>query len=137
MTIQAQHGDTVSIHYTGKLSDGTLFGSTKDQSPFEFSIGATNVIPGIRSGVIGMTVGEQKTITVPPEEAFGPHDPQKRLTVESAKIPKGVGVGDVLTDAEDRHWRILEVNGDKAVIDANHQLAGETIVFDVEMISIG
>ncbi|MFQ5507919.1 MAG: peptidylprolyl isomerase [Leptospirillia bacterium] len=133
---QVKNGDTVTIHYTGTLSDGSVFDTTKDREPFEFVAGSDNVIPGISSGVLGMSEGEKKTVNIPPEEAYGPHDPAKLLTVESSRLPQGVGVGDVLTDTENRRWRIHQIEGEKAVVDGNHQLAGQTLTFDVEVVSI-
>jgi len=136
MADQARDGNTVVIRYTGKLADGSVFDSTEDREPFEFVVGAADILPGISSGVVGMREGEHKTIDIPPDDAYGPHDPNKLVTVEASRMPEGVGAGDLLTDSEKRRWLVQKIEGDQAVIDANHPLAGQTLHFDVELVSI-
>lgn len=136
MAEQAQDGSTVTIRYTGKLADGSVFDSTRDRDPFEFVVGAPDILPGISNGVVGMREGEHKTIDIPPDDAFGPHDPGKLVAVEASRMPEGVGEGDLLTDKENRRWRVHKIEGDQAVIDANHPLAGQTLHFDVELVSV-
>jgi len=133
---QARDGNTVAIRYTGRLADGSVFDGTEDREPFEFVVGADDILPGISSGVAGMREGETRTIDIPPDDAYGPHDPGKLVTVEASRMPEGVGVGDLVTDGENRRWRVQKIEGDQAVIDANHPLAGQTLHFDVELVSI-
>jgi len=136
MARQVQDGDTVTIHYTGTLSDGSVFDTTKDREPLEFAAGADNIIAPISNGVLGMREGERKTFNIPPEEAYGPHDPAKLVSVDASKLPEGAGVGDLLTDTENRRWRIHQIEGEQAIVDGNHPLAGQALTFDVELVSI-
>ena len=132
-------GDTVKIHYTGRFSDGTVFDSSQEREPLEFVAGEENVISGVSQAVIGMNEGDKKTVTVPPEEAYGPRNPALEQTVPRSQLPEGVRVGDQLravqADREIPIWvRKLEEND--AVVDANHPLAGKTLVFDLELVSV-
>jgi peptidylprolyl isomerase len=136
MADQAQDGNTVTIRYTGKLSDGSVFDSTEDREPFEFVVGAEDILPGISIGVVGMREGETRTIDIPPDDAYGPRDPEKLVTVEASRMPEGVAAGDLVTDGENRRWLVHKIEDGQAVIDANHPLAGQTLHFDVELVSI-
>jgi peptidylprolyl isomerase len=84
---QAKTGDNVLIHYTGKLEDGTVFDSSRDRDPLQFSIGAGQVIPGFESAVMGMSPGESKTHTIEANQAYGPHRPEMVIVVEREQIP--------------------------------------------------
>ena len=89
---QAKSGDTVRVHYTGRLEDGTEFDSSRDRDPLEFEIGAERVIPGFERMVIGMAPGETKTATVTAEDAYGPHDPDKVLEADREQLPPDLSV---------------------------------------------
>ena len=88
---QAKCGDRIKVHYTGKLENGAVFDASKDGEPFEFTIGEGEVIPGFEKGVIGMEVGETKTITVPPEEAYGPRNEELIVDVKKSILPENIG----------------------------------------------
>jgi peptidylprolyl isomerase len=119
---QAKDGDKVRIHYTGRLTDGTVFDSSEGQEPLEFTLGAGNIIPGFETGTLGMTVGEKKTIQIAPEDAYGERRDELVAVVKLSEFPEGIDV--------------TEINGEEVTLDANHPLAGETLVFEVELIAL-
>ena len=139
---KAKSGDVVIIHYTGKKSDDTVFGTTKDGQPIQFEIGKDGVILGLEKGVVGMKPGESKTITVPPEEAFGERKDGRIITVEKNDLPKNVtpiiGVQFQMkrSSGQPVDLNIIDVQGDKVTVDANHPLAGDTLILDVEVVQI-
>lgn len=140
---QAKNGHAVTIHYTGKLSDGTIFDSSQGRDPLPFSIGSGQVIPGFEEAVIGMAVGDRKTVTIPPEKAYGERNEQLVLTVPRDQVPSDINpqVGLQLQlmnqDQQPLVAQIIEVTDDKVVIDANPPLAGRNLTFDIELVSIG
>ena len=139
---EAKLGDTVKIHFTGKLQDETVIETSKDRDPLEFKIGDGNVIPGLEQGVIGMAAGDRKTIAISPEDAFG--QPQEDLVVDIKKseFPKDVefAAGAYLniesSDGKEFKAKIVEIKEDMVTLDANHPLAGITINCDVELLEI-
>ncbi|MCH7745949.1 MAG: FKBP-type peptidyl-prolyl cis-trans isomerase, partial [Chloroflexi bacterium] len=84
---QASSGDSVRIHYTGRLNDGTVFDSSREREPLEFTIGQHQVIPGFENGVIGMEPGESKTVEIPADQAYGPHRPEQIMEIDRADMP--------------------------------------------------
>jgi len=134
-----QPGDKVRVHYVGRLEDGTVFDSSEGREPIEFLAGSSDVIEGVSEAVIGMQEGEKKTVTVPPEKGFGPHEPELEYEVDRAMLPPDVAVGDRLS-AQMGPQRITvwvkELKDDTAVLDANHPFAGKTLVFDLELVAI-
>jgi peptidylprolyl isomerase len=139
---QAKLGDTVKIHITEKMEDDSVVESSQDRGPLEFEIGAGNVISGLEQGVIGMRTGDKKTITIPPEDAFG--QPREDLVIDLNKneIPEGiklsVGVHLNIQTSEGQVFKVkvVDVKEDTVTLDANHPLAGATLNFDVELIEI-
>ena len=132
----AKDGDEVSIHYTGKLEDKTVFDTSKDREPLEFTLGDKNLIPGMTNGVRGMKVGESKTITIPQEEAYGPYDDKLVFEVPTKNLPPGITAGTPLRDPNGNMVMVKEVKEDKSILDANHILAGKTLIFDIKVVSI-
>ncbi len=138
----AQAGDTVRVHYTGKLDDGTVFDSSAGSDPIEFVIGDHQVIPGFEDGVTGMAVGESKTITIPFNQAYGAYDDEMVLEVPRAQFPDHITpeVGEALQlqqpDGEMITVIISEVSDESVTLDANHPLAGEDLTFDLELAAI-
>ena len=132
-------GDRVRIHYTGRLEDGTVFDSSEGGPPLEFVAGVEQVIPGLDRAILEMDEGESRTVTVPPDQAYGPREPALAQRVDRAQLPPDVSEGAALRavvgDQEAILW-VTELTDDSAVIDANHPLAGETLVFDVELVGI-
>lgn len=139
---QAKQGDTVKVHYTGKLSDGKVFDSSEGQEPLAFTIGKGRVIQGFESGVLGMEVGEKKTITIPPEEAYGLRNEELVAVINKSDIPSNidVAVGQRLQirqpDGQGIPVTMTEVTDESVTLDANHPLAGQELVFDVELMEI-
>lgn len=139
---KAKNGDTVKVHYTGKLEDGTIFDSSKDREPMELTIGAGDIIPGFQKGVIGMERGGSKTITVPPEEAYGPVQDGLIAKVKKENFPESITpvVGEQLQlkqrDGNNVNVTIKEIEGDTVTLDANHPLSGKTLIFDIELVEI-
>lgn len=135
---QVSQGDVVRVHYTGRLADGTVFGSSQEREPLVFVAGEGTMIQGVSKAVLGMRAGESKTVTVPPEEGFGQRDPALEQTVPRSQLPDQVQEGDQLQavqgDREIPIW-VRELGDETAVIDANHPLAGQTLEFDLELVS--
>ena len=138
----AQSGDTVRIHYTGRLADGTVFDSSEDREPLEFTLGSGQVIPGFDRGVTGMEVGDTKTIEIPAAEAYGERSEEMTLTVGRDQFPEGLDpeVGHQLQlgmdDGQLVPVTVTEVTDDTVTLDANHELAGKDLIFDLELVSI-
>jgi peptidylprolyl isomerase len=139
---QVKANDKVSVHYTGKLDDGTVFDSSADKAPLEFTIGAGQVIPGFESGIIGMTVGETKTIKLEPNDAYGDKRPDLIVSVKKAEIPPDIDVqvGQQLQinrpDGQAIPVLVAEITDTEVTLDANHPLAGKTLTFDIELVKI-
>jgi peptidylprolyl isomerase len=140
---QAKVGDKVSVHYTGKLEDGTVFDSSSGREPLEFEIGTSSVIPGFEHAVVGMAPGESKTATVPAEQAYGRREDEKVVEVERGHLPPDlelrVGQRLKLTDEQQNatYVTVTEMNDALVKLDANHPLAGQDLVFDIELVEIG
>lgn len=136
-------GDTVTVHYTGTLDSGDLFDTSKmeGREPFSFEIGVNAVIPGFEEGVIGMVVGESKTITIPAENAYGPYDEKLIMPAPMGKLPEGTVVGSqlqLMTPQGPMITTVSSISEDKqtAMIDHNHPLAGQQLIFELELIEI-
>ncbi len=136
---QAKEGDKVRVHYTGKFEDGTVFDSSQGGQPLEFTAGSTELIPGFSKAVVGMAPGDSKTVTVTPEEGYGLRQEGMEQKVPRRMLPPEAKVGDPLqAQAGDQTivvW-VKELNDEEAVLDANHPLAGRTLIFDLEMVSV-
>lgn len=139
---KAKQGDTVRIHYTGTLTDGTQFDSSEGREPLEFTLGSGQIIQGLDGKVEGMEVGEKSDVTIPAEQAYGPRDPQNVQQVPRASIPQEVNVqpgAQLQARTQDGNTVLLtvvEANEDNVTVDANHPLAGQDLVFNVELVEI-
>lgn len=135
-------GKTVRVHYTGKLEDGTVFDSSEGREPLEVTVGAGMVIPGFEKGITGMKSGEKKTITIGPTEAYGERREDLVATVERSQIPETITpeVGMTLqlkrTDGSVLDVLVTDLSDESITLDANHQLAGETLIFDIEVVEV-
>ena len=141
---QAKAGDKISVHYTGKLTDGTLFDSSTGREPLEFEIGSGMVIKGFDEGVAGMSVGEKKTVHIPASEAYGDMNPEHMAVFDKAEIPSDIPyeVGMQLNMHQDGSGQVMpvtvvEVTDTTITLDANHPLAGKDLIFDLELVAIG
>jgi peptidylprolyl isomerase len=139
---QARNGDTVKVCFTGRLENGEVFGKSEDESPLEFTLGSGGLIPGVERGIVGMEVGEKKTITVPPEQAYGPKREELVVEVEKSDLPEHVSptIGKRFrirqSDGDDFHVIVADISQDTVTLDANHPLAGVTLFFDLELVEI-
>ena len=139
---QAKNGDTVKIHYTGRLQDGTVFDTSSDREPLQFNIGSGQVIPGFEEAVTGMTVGEKKTTLIPCDKAYGERNPSMLMVVDRNHVPADINpeVGLRLQvgspSGELLAVTIIEVNDENITLDANPPLAGEDLTFDLELVEI-
>lgn len=139
---QVKSGDTVRVHYHGKLTDGTTFDSSEGREPLEFEVGSGMVIAGFDSGVTGMVVGEKKTVNIPVEEAYGEKQEEMFMEFPMDRFPEDmkpeVGMQLNMSSADGQNFPVIihEVMEDKVVLDANHPLAGEELIFDLELVEI-
>lgn len=137
-----QPGDQVSVHYTGRLRDGSIFDSSAGEQPLIFTIGDSDIIDGFEEGVLGMTVGEKKTVELAPEKAYGYPDEDMIIEVPLAEMPQDLvlAVGDELeftSDGEDPMLVVVSrITEDSVVLDGNPPLAGETLIFELELLAI-
>jgi peptidylprolyl isomerase len=135
-------GDTVRIHYTGTLSDGTTFDSSQGREPLQFTVGSGQIIPGLDRAIPGMNVGETKTVTVPAAEAYGDRNPDGVQSVPRAQVPDHIPLDpgtqlQVQTgDGRTLPVTVTEVTTEVVVLDANHPLAGKDLTFEVELVEI-
>jgi peptidylprolyl isomerase len=131
----------VKIHYRGTLDDGTEFDSSHEREPLEFTPGEGQVIPGFEQAVMSMTVGEQKTVTIPAEEAYGPRHDDAVQSVPRDIFPDEPDPGEIVTlvapDSSELMATVLEVAEDEVTLDFNHPLAGEPLTFELELMDIG
>jgi peptidylprolyl isomerase len=130
-------GDKVKVNYTGRLQNGKIFDTSIGKTPLSFTVGAGQMIKGFDAAVIGMKVGESKTVTLPPEEAYGPIDQNKIIVFDKSNFQdfNDLFVGNVVS-AGSYSGTIIRKSDTNAVIDFNHKLAGQTLVFDINMVSI-
>ena len=138
----AKLGDTVRVHYTGTLSDGAVFDTSAEMDPLEFILGEGDVIPGFENAIVGMNVGESKKISIPPEEAYGEPDDDLIMVVDRSDIPEDIvpEIGMVLRataeDGAEAHIMITEIDADSVTLDGNHPLAGQELIFTIELVEI-
>ncbi len=134
----AQKGDTVKVHYTGTLSDGTQFDSSIGKTPLEFTIGSGQVIAGFDDAVTGMKVGEKKTVTIPADEAYGPRDESLVREISRDQLPDNITpvVGMQLMTSNGMPVVITAVNESNVTIDFNHPMAGKDLTFELELVEI-
>jgi peptidylprolyl isomerase len=139
---EVKNGDTVRLHYTAKLTDGTEFESSTGREPLEIQVGAGQIIPGLDQRISGMNVGEETTVKVPASEAYGPHDDAQVQTLPRSAISPGVDVevGTRLRantqDGGQIALTVVKIDDEQVTVDANHPLAGKDLVFDVRVLEI-
>ena len=135
-------GDTVKVHYHGRLSDGTTFDTSAGRDPLEFQVGGGMVIAGFDSGGMGMQTGEKKTIHIAVDDAYGPSDPQRIVEFPISEFPEdlkpevGMQLNMTSSDGDVIPVIITEVGTDTVTLDANHPLAGKDLVFEIELVEI-
>ena len=139
---QAKRGDTVRVHYSGKLEDGTVFDSSTSREPLEFTIGSGEVIPGVEQAVAGMEPGQTKSAEVPPEQGYGPHRDEMVAVIDQSRLPEDLdpAVGQRLSvqreDGGHLQVRVTDVSDRTITIDGNHELAGRNLHFDLQLVEV-
>lgn len=139
---KAKQGDTVVVHYTGKISDGSIFDSSQGSEPLEFTIGEGEVIPGFENAVVGMSPGESKTITIPIDEAYGPYREEMVLEVDRSQMPPDwepeIGQQLQIQQGPEQYIPVIvtDVSDSTVRLDANHPLAGEDLTFDIQLVQL-
>lgn len=139
---QPRRGDTVKVHYTGRIADGRVFDSSKDREPLEVTVGEGRVIPGFEQALTEMEPGDEKTVTIPAEQAYGPRRQDLIVSVNRSDFPPHIqpSVGQRLQiqeeDGETAVVRVAEVTDRHVTLDANHPLAGEDLTFDLELVEV-
>jgi peptidylprolyl isomerase len=140
--VHAKPGDTVKIHYTGRLEDGTVFDSSANGEPLEFTLSGGEVIPGFDQAVVGMSPGESKTEKISMEQAYGPYREEMVIEVNRQQLPPDLQpeVGQQLQVQQENGQLIpvlvTEVTESQVTLDANHPLAGEDLTFDIQLVEI-
>jgi peptidylprolyl isomerase len=139
---QVKTGDTVRVHYHGRLENGDTFDKSEGKAPLEFKVGTGSVIKGFDNGVLDMTVGEKRTLNIPVEEAYGPKSDELIMEFPKANIPADlnpeVGMELQMSNPQGQVFpvRVAAVGVEFITLDANHPLAGEPLIFDIELVEI-
>jgi peptidylprolyl isomerase len=139
---QAKKGDSVKIHYTGTLEDGTVFDSSAGRDPLDFTLGSGQVIVGFDEAVLGMSIGDKKKVSIPSHKAYGEKNEDLVIEVPKDQVPPDLNpeVGQKLQmggpNGELVVVTVVEVNDAVVILDANPPLAGKTLIFDLEMVAI-
>ena len=140
--MQAKQGDKVQVHYTGTFEDGTVFDSSKEGQPLEFTIGKEQVIAGFEQAIVGMSIGDRKREVIDAENGYGLREDDLVFTVGREQLPPGsdVTVGDTLSigfaDGQTAAVHVAGIDEQSLTLDANHPLAGKTLIFDLELVGI-
>jgi FKBP-type peptidyl-prolyl cis-trans isomerase 2 len=140
--MQVKNGDTVRVHYHGRLTNGTTFDSSEGRDPLEFRVGAGMVIKGFDNGVVDMKVGDKRTLNIPVDEAYGPKNPELIMEFPKENIPAElnpeVGMDLQMSNPEGQVFpvKVAAIGNEFITLDANHPLAGEALVFDIELVEI-
>lgn len=139
---KVKNGDSVKVHYTGKLTNGEKFDSSEGREPLAFVVGAGQMIKGFDSAIPGMAIGEKKTITIAPEDAYGVVNEEAIIEFDKKNIPDTLEIKEgmmlQLQSASGQPIPVVvkEIKTDTVVLDANHQLAGKELVFDIELVEV-
>lgn len=138
----AQQGDRVKVHYRGRLEDGFEFDTSVGRDPLVFVIGESEVIPGFEEAAVGMVAGEMKTVSIVPESGYGPYNDELLVEMPREYVPQDIvpEVGMMLRvvdqNGQEIPVRVTEIHDEAITLDANHPLAGKTLVFDIELLEI-
>ena len=138
----ATKGNTVKVHYTGKLEDGTVFDSSENREPIEFTLGDGNMIKGFDAAVHGMAVGDDKSVTIPSEEAYGDKKDEMMVDIPRTQVPADIKpeVGMDLSiqnqQGQPMPVKVVHVDDEKITLDANHPLAGQDLIFDIRLVEV-
>ncbi|NQT47672.1 MAG: peptidylprolyl isomerase [Chloroflexi bacterium] len=140
---QAKEGDTVKVHYTGRLDDGSVFDTSAKGDPLQFTIGMRQMIPGFEEAVVGMNPGDSRAVTIPPDKAYGSHHAQMVLEADRKEFPEHVNlqIGRTIRIGQQAggptlEFRVMALSEASVTLDANHPLAGKELTFDIHLIEI-
>ncbi len=139
---QVKSGDKIKVHYHGRLTNGETFDKSEGREPLEFEVGSGMVIKGFDDGVTGMVPGDKKTVNITFYEAYGPKNPEMIIDMPKEQFPKDmeieVGMPLAMTDGEGNQHQVVvtEIKDEVIILDANHPLAGEDLIFDLELVEI-
>jgi peptidylprolyl isomerase len=139
---QVKKGDKVKVHYQGKLTNGETFDTSTGREPLEFEVGSGMVIKGFDNGVTGMIAGDKKILNISFDEAYGPKNPDMLIEMPKDRFPKDldleVGIPLMMSDGNGQNFQVMitQVKEDIIVLDANHPLAGQDLIFDIELVEI-
>ena len=140
--VQAQVGDLVRVHYTGRLADGSIFDTSMEREPLEFTLGGGEIIAGFEQAVLGMTAGESKTATILVDQAYGPHHTERVIDVERHRLPPdlqpelGQRLQMTRPDGTTLTVVVTTITETQVTLDANHPLAGQDLIFDIMLVEI-
>jgi len=138
---QVKSGDTVRLHYTGTLTDGTTFDSSEGREPLEFTVGSGQIIPGLDNAIPGMAVGDKKVVEIACADAYGETNPEARQAIPRSEIPEHIPTEpgtQLQMQSPDGHVvpvTIVDVSETEITLDANHPLAGKDLTFAIELVS--
>jgi peptidylprolyl isomerase len=139
---QVKSGDKVKVHYHGKLQNGETFDSSEGKEPLEFTVGGGQVIKGFDDGVMGMQVGDKKTVEIEVSDAYGEKNEEMIIEFPKTQFPEDMkpepGMQLMMNNGQGQSFPVLvkEVKEDSVLLDANHPLAGEDLIFDIELVEI-
>ena len=139
---QAKTGDTVKVHYTGKFEDDTVFDTSTDREPLEFTIGKGQMIPGFEEAVLGMNLDESKNVQIPADKAYGPHREDRVMVVDRSQLPENLEpkVGQQLQvnqeDGKGFVVTVTDVSESSVTLDGNHPLAGKDLIFNIQLVEV-
>ncbi|QHS60278.1 FKBP-type peptidyl-prolyl cis-trans isomerase [Chitinophaga agri] len=137
-----KNGDTVRVHYHGRLTNGTTFDSSEGRDPLEFIVGSGQVIKGFDNGVVDMTIGEKRTLEIPVDQAYGPKNEELIMEFPKDNIPADlnpqVGMDLQMSNPQGQVFpvKVAAIGDNSITLDANHPLAGEDLIFDIELVEI-
>jgi len=139
---QAKMGDTVKVHYNGKLDTGVLFDTSEGSDPLQFELGSGSLIQGFEEAVVGMTPGESKTVQIPPEKAYGKYRDDRIFKIEKENLPDDIVPAEGMTlevcasNGVMVPVQITEIEGSTVTLDANHPLSEQTLTFEIKLVEI-
>jgi FKBP-type peptidyl-prolyl cis-trans isomerase 2 len=139
---QAKDGDTVRVHYTGTLADGSQFDSSRDRDPMEFTLGNGDLIPGFEEATIGMSVNDTIVVTIPADQAYGANDPEMVQEISREDLPEdiplelGLRLQAEAPDGSAVLVTVTDLTDDVVILDGNHPLAGKDLTFEIELVEI-
>ncbi|MFZ2470523.1 MAG: peptidylprolyl isomerase [Methanothrix sp.] len=139
---QAKMGDTVKVHYNGKLDTGVLFDTSEGSDPLQFELGTARLIPGFEEAVVGMSPGESKTVIIPPEKAYGRYREDRVFKIDKKDLPEEIVPAEGMTleicasNGIMVPVQITEIEGSTITIDANHPLSEQTLTFEIKLVEI-